>query len=353
MQGEWPVDKSPAEVGYKIASNIVSRELRYVYAAACSYYGALIFSDATNDTDLRNRVIVNYEPFLMGDKSPRTGHVDNNLFGIVPFELYRQTKDKKYLAIAKLLADDEWENPRSDGLTIYTRFTADDPYMVGSLQAQAYKATDNIKYANRGAMFILAYAEKLQQPNGLFIYDESRAIPWGRGNGWCLGGMTEMLLALPEDHPKRDALMGVYRKQIDALIKHQDETGMWHQVINNPYLFLESSGTGIITFALAIGIEQGWLPEKTYRDVAKRAWLALTDYVDAQGLVRNISSGHVKLIGESMDYHAKHGEFPKDDYPSQNEVGDFHGQATVIWAATAMERLQRNEETLRFLKPLN
>ena len=331
--------KSPAEVGHNIASNVVSRELRYVYAAACSYYGVLIFSEATNNTELRSRVIAVYEPFLMGDKSPRTGHVDNNLFGIVPFELYRQTKDKKYLAIAKILADDEWESPRPDGLTKYTRFTADDPYMVGSLQAQAYKATGDIKYADRGVMFILAYAEKLQRPDGLFIYDESRPIPWGRGNGWCVGGMTEMLLALPEDHPKRDALMDVYQKLIEGLVKHQDKNGMWHQVVDNPNLFLESSGTGILTFAIATGVEQRWLPEKTYRDVAERAWLALTDYVDTQGLVRNISSGHVALIGESMDYHSKHGTFPKDDYPSMNEVGDFHGQAAVLWAATAMVRL--------------
>ncbi len=341
MKGNWPVGKSPVEVGRRIASYIVSRELRYVYAATCAYYGALIFSDATHDTDLRNRVIANYEPFLMGDKSPRTGHVDNNLFGIVPFEIYRQTKEKKYLAIAKLLANDEWENPRPDGLTKYTRFTADDPYMVGSLQAQAYKATGDIDYADRGAKFILAYAEKLQRPDGLFIYDENRPIAWGRGNGWCIGGMTEMLLAFPEDHAQREALMEVYRKQIDGLIKHQDETGMWHQVIDNPHLFLESSGTGIITYAIATGVEQGWLPEKTYRDVAERAWLALTDYVDEQGQVRNISSGHVALIRESMEFYAEHGEFPKDDYPSMNEVGDFHGQAVVLWAAAGMERISK------------
>ena len=133
--------------------------------------------------------------------------------------------------------------------------------------------------------------------------------------------------------------MAVYQKLIAGLIKHQDETGMWHQVIDDPYLFLESSGTGIITYAIATGVEQGWLPETTYRDVAERAWLALTDTVDSQGQVRNISSGHVKLIGESMEYHAKHGEFPKDNYPSQNEVGDFHGQATVLWAAAGLARL--------------
>ena len=74
--------------------------------------------------------------------------------------------------------------------------------MVGSLQAQAYKATGDIKYADRGAKFILAYAERLQRPDGLFIYNQRSQFPWGRGNGWSVGGMTEMLLALPEDHPK-------------------------------------------------------------------------------------------------------------------------------------------------------
>ena len=308
-QDTWPVGKSPTEVGNKVANNVVSRPLTYLYYSVCSYYGVLIFSEATNNTELRNSVIATYEPYLMGEKSPRTGHVDNNLFGIVPFEIYRQTKNKKYLAVAKILANDEWEYPRPDGLTKYTRFSADDMYMVGTLQAHAYKATGDSKYAYRGIKFILAYVEKLQQPNGLFIYHQDLPFLWGRGIGWSVGCLTEMLLALPEDHPKRAKLMDVYRKLIEGLVKYQDKSGMWHQVVDNSNFYLESSGTGMFIFAIATGVKQGWLPEKPYRDVAERGWLALTDYVDSQGLVREVSTGGVALIGASIDYHSKHGAF--------------------------------------------
>jgi hypothetical protein len=67
------------------------------------------------------------------------------------------------------------------------------------------------------------------------------------------------------------------------------------------------------------------LSEKTYRYVAERAWLALSDYVDSQGRVRKISTGQISLIGESIDYHSKHGTFSKDSYPSKNLVGVLHG----------------------------
>ena len=63
--------------------------------------------------------------------------------------------------------------------------------------------------------------------------------------------------------------MDVYRKLIDGLVGYQDKTGMWHQVVDNPNFYLESSGTGIFTFAIATGVEQGWLSEKTYRYVAR------------------------------------------------------------------------------------
>ncbi len=32
-------------------------------------------------------------------------------------------------------------------------------------------------------------------------------VPWGRGNGWVVFSMTELLEVLPEDHPKRNDLI--------------------------------------------------------------------------------------------------------------------------------------------------
>ncbi len=141
----------PVEIGDKISDNIANRRFGWRYQKVCTYYGALNFAETTGNTDIVKQVSEGYSPWLRGKKKPHSGHVDYNVFGIWPFEIYRQTGDEQYLAIPKKLADDEFENPREDGLTELTRFWVDDMYMVGSLQIQAYKSTKDEIYLDRAA----------------------------------------------------------------------------------------------------------------------------------------------------------------------------------------------------------
>ncbi len=298
------------------------------YDRVCAYYGALLFADATRDAKLLARIEAAYAPCLSGTIQPKTGHVDYNVFGIVPFELFRQTGNPEYLPLARYLADEEFEDPLEDGLTRYTRFWLDDMYMVGSLQAQAFKALHEPKYADRGVNHLLAYVENLQQPNGLLRHTllESPHF-WARGNGWAAAGMTEVLLALPDDHPKREQLLAAYRTLMQTLVSHQHTSGMWHQLVDNPEAWLESSGTGMFVFALATGVRHGWLPADPHGDAARRAWLALTQYVDSEGRVDRISAG---IVDPSAATYLNHPRYA---------LGDFHGQAALLWAAAAMIRL--------------
>ena len=298
------------------------------YDRVCAYYGALLFAEATRATKLLGRIEAAYAPCLSGAIQPEIGHVDNNVFGIVPFELCRQTGNPDYLPLARCLADEEFEDPREDGLTRYTRFWLDDMYMVGSLQAQAFKALHEPKYADRGADHLLAYVEKLQQPNGLLRHTlhESPHF-WARGNGWAAAGMTEVLLALPADHPKREQLLAAYRKLMKALVECQHASGMWHQLLDDPNAWLESSGTGMFVVALATGVRHGWLPADPHGDAAQRAWPALTQYVDPKGRVSHVSAG---IVDPSAATYLEHPRYA---------VGDFHGQAALLWAAAAMVRL--------------
>jgi rhamnogalacturonyl hydrolase YesR len=144
-----------------------------------------MFSEAIHDPDILSQMEASYIPFLEGKRKPRTGHVDYNVFGIWPFEMYRQTANDEYLKLAKELADDEFENPREDGLSAYTRFWIDDMYMVGSLQVQAYKSTSKRLYLDRAALTLKAYCDSLQRENGLFFHREDVPFYWGRGNGWA------------------------------------------------------------------------------------------------------------------------------------------------------------------------
>ena len=82
---------------------------------------------------------------------------------------------------------------RPDGLSSQTRWWIDDMYMISELQLQAYRATGEAKYLERAAREMVAYLDKLQQPNGLFFHAPDVPFFWGRGDGWVAVGMTEML----------------------------------------------------------------------------------------------------------------------------------------------------------------
>ena len=330
-QKQLQLQISPEEIGNRISENIVNRKFGWRYQKVCTYYGALNFAEATGNKDIANQVIQGYSPYLQGKKKSHSGHVDYNVFGIWPFEIYRQTGVEKYLAIPKKLADDEFKNPREDSLTNLTRFWVDDMYMVGSLQVQAYKSTKDKVYLERAALQLKVYCEKLQRPNGLFYHRDDAPFYWGRGNGWAAAALTEILLVLPETHEYYKPLLGAYQKMMTTLIDFQGSDGMWHQLLDDPESYPESSCTGMFLFALASGVDHGWLPAEKYTVNVEKAWNALAGYVNEKGETENV------CVGTNAKDNKKH-------YLTRpKKTGNFHGQAAVLWAATAMVRLQKNQ----------
>ncbi len=320
---------SPEEIGKRICNNVVNRRFGWRYQKVCTYYGALIFADATGDKNIIQQIEAGYTPFLKGKRKPHSGHVDYNVFGIWPFEMYRQTGKEDYLKMAKELADDEFDNPREDGLSQYTRFWVDDMYMVVSLQVQAFKSTNDKIYPDRAALQLKIYIEKLQRPNGLFYHRKDAPFYWGRGNGWAAAAMTELLLVLPKEHRFYKPVMDAYIKMMVTLINFQGDDGMWHQLLDDPESYAETSCTGMFLFALATGIENGWLPSEKYLANAEKAWNALAGYVNSKGEVENV------CVGTNAKDNKKH-------YLTRpKKTGNFHGQAAVLWAAKAMVRLQK------------
>jgi unsaturated rhamnogalacturonyl hydrolase len=287
-----------------------------------------MLADATGDKVILDEMIKGYAPYLKGKKKPHHGHVDYNVFGIWPFELYRQTGQAKYLDIPKKLADNEFKHLQEDGLTSLSRFWVDDMYMVGSLQIQAYKSLKDTIYLNRAARQLVVYCERLQREDGLFFHRKDAPFFWGRGNGWAAASMTEVLINLPADSKYYPALLSAYRKMMKTLLSFQGEDGMWHQLLDDPQSYPESSCTGMFIYALATGVEKGWLPSAEYIEKTLKGWKALAGYVNELGEVRNV------CVGTNAKNSKKH-------YLSRpKSTGNFHGQAAVLWAATAMTRLE-------------
>jgi len=330
----FPPGDSPQEIGKRVAEHFVSSPHQGTktieYSEDGTWYGALTFAQLTHDDALRGELIQRFQPLLPGgaeaDRIPRRDHVDDMIFGIVPLQIYMQTHDKKYLDYGLSFADRQWENPLPDGLSHETRFWIDDMYMLTILQLEAYRATGDRKYLDRDANEMVAYLDKLQQPNGLFYHAPDVPFFWGRGDGWVAAGMAEMLSSLPADHPQRARILKGYRLMMAALLKYQAEDGMWRQLIDHPEAWEETSSSGMFTFALITGVKNGWLDAATYGPAARRAWIAVTGFIDQNDNVTSVCEGTNKF--NSLDYYLQR----------HRRTGDFHAQETILWAASALLR---------------
>ncbi|NWJ49813.1 MAG: glycoside hydrolase family 88 protein [Bacteroidetes bacterium] len=312
-----------------------------VYPDVCTWYGALTFSEVSGQSNLCNRLTKRTE-LVLGDESylvPKANHVDNSVFGTIPLEVYTLNKNKQLLDLGlnmaneqfKKLASEEYIKLKSDekrwynlGLSWQTRMWIDDMYMITILQSQAYKATGDTIYINRAAREMVAYLDELQKPNGLFHHADNVPIYWGRGNGWMAAGMTELLLALPENQKNRSHIMEGFQKMMATLLNNQDSDGMWHQIIDDPKAYKETSCTGMFAFAFITGVKKGWLDANIYAPAARKAWIALCSYINKDGDVTNICEGTNKE--NNYQYYLNR----------QKRTGDLHGQAPVLWCATAL-----------------
>jgi rhamnogalacturonyl hydrolase YesR len=334
----WPAGSSPQEIGKRVTERFLSlphtlstnqaRELYIDYPESVTWYGALTFAQLSRDNGLTSRLIDRFNP-LFGPEAkllPEPKHVDLTVFGGVPLEIYIETRQQKYLELGKAMADRQWANPTADGLTSQTRYWIDDMYMITLVEMQAYRATADPKYLDRAALEMSAYLDKLQQPNGLFYHAPDAPFFWGRGNGWVVAGMVELLRSMPRSHPRRARIMSAYQKMMSALLKYQGNDGMWRQLLDHPESWPESSSTGMFTFAMITGVKNGWLAKNTYAPTARKAWLALITYLEPNGDIRDVCEGTGKK--NDLQYYLDR----------KRNTGDLHGEAPVLWAASALLR---------------
>jgi unsaturated rhamnogalacturonyl hydrolase len=246
-------------------------------------------------------------------------HVDANVVGIWPMLL----GDPDGAGVT--LADAQWAETDADGLTTQARFWIDDVWMIGALQAEAWRLTDEDRFADRAALTARIYLERLQQPNGLFHHGPDAPHFWGRGNGWVAAGLAEVLGTVPRDHPDWEAILAGYHRMMDALLEHQAADGMWRQLIDQPDSWAETSCTAMFAYAMHAGVRMGFLGSEHY-DAAIKAWRVF-DYLDDRGRLTWICTG----TGQSAD--------PQYYLDRPVVTGDLHGQAALLWLEAEVLRV--------------
>ncbi|KAA6317166.1 hypothetical protein EZS27_032637 [termite gut metagenome] len=97
---KFPDGCNPKEIGIRLTNRYLQTPHsgnHIAYPNVCTWLGAFWFTQAIKDDDLYNKLIDKFEPLFTTQKhlQPTAHHVDYNVFGSVPLEIYKRKKESR------------------------------------------------------------------------------------------------------------------------------------------------------------------------------------------------------------------------------------------------------------------
>jgi len=140
---------------------------------------------------------------------------------------------------------------------------------------------------------------KLYDPTHKLFWRDSTFVNskvyWSRGNGWVMAGTVRVLEYLPKTDANYSNYTTLLTNMASAVAAVQGTDGLWRPdlldsgtITPDPNTNPETSGTGLMTFAIAWGINNGILDSTTYLPVVTKAWQGLTSCVNSSGMLEYV-----------------------------------------------------------------
>jgi unsaturated rhamnogalacturonyl hydrolase len=224
--------------------------------------------------------------------------------------LYRVTKEKRYLIKAEnIYADYQKIRRTPEGavshLMWFTELWDDTVFMVGEYLLAMWEATGDEKYLNELAKQFRLHRQKLQdKETGLWVHGwdndnkthctfcsqhnwankETRrsAEIWGRGNGWIVVTLSDILQTVPQTQPLWNEMAGYLKEMLVNLPHLQDKTtGHWYQLpVRNldSQNYIESSCTAMFAYGISTALNLKLIEGKEYQTCLDLAYKGLRKY---------------------------------------------------------------------------
>ncbi len=213
---------------------------------------------------------------------------------------------------------------------------ADDLFMSVPFLLHLYGRTGEPRWLDDAKRQVIGFHRYLfDQRAGLMYHtwysDSARhgVAFWGRANGWALMAEVELLDRLFPNDRSRDTLLALFRRHVAGLARYQDRaTGLWHQLLDKPDSYLETSASAMFTYAIAHGVRQQYLAPG-YAAVARRGWQGVMTRIRADGQIEGTCTG-TGASDNLADYYAR-----------PTPLNDAHGIGAVILAGTEILQLPR------------
>jgi unsaturated rhamnogalacturonyl hydrolase len=127
---------------------------------------------------------------------------------------------------------------------------------------------------------------------------------WARGNCWVTIAIPEFIemLDLPPGDSLREFLLATLEAQVRTLVKHQDASGLWHTLIDDPSSYLEASASAGFAYGILKSVRKRYLPA-SYRDAGLKALRGVLDNISADGELQNVSFG--TAMGSDLEFYRR------------------------------------------------
>ncbi|WP_197998667.1 glycoside hydrolase family 88 protein [Gimesia aquarii] len=288
------LQRTPIQVATQL-SKVYGHELkRLSYLPVVSLISQIRLGELTGDKNRLSHVEAITQKYLSKNPKPLKNRGGGSLIAghLLFSELAKATGNRQYVNLAKQAADlgfDE-EGYLRESMPFHVEMS-DAVFMSCPILAAVGRLTGDPCYyemAQRHWRFI----QKLdQRPDGIYRNSPLSDAAWGRGNGFPALGLALVLTELPLNSPLRQSFVAGHRRHLEALSRHQDPTGMWHQVIDHRESYRELTCTCMITFSMIRGVREGWLDEKQYAPLIERAWNAIKTRVAFDGTLVDVCTG--------------------------------------------------------------
>ena len=322
----------------------------------------------TGDAKYFNYIQQQMDFFVKDDGSIKTYkqdefNIDNVNNGKLLLLLYRVTLKEKYLKAATLLREQLRHHPRTNEggfwhKKIYPyQMWLDGLYMGSPFYTEyAMLSHDDTAFNDIANQFIFAEKHTRDPKTGLLYHawDESKQMKWAdpvtghsplvwaRAMGWYATALVDVLENFPEDHPKRQALVDILNRLVNAVEKYQDKsTGLWYDILNyngpkKEKNYLEASASCQFVYAIAKGVRKGWIPA-TKITIAQKGYAGITKkFLNTDNRQLNLT-GTVKVSGLGGNPY-RDGSF--DYYMSEPVItNDPKGIGAFLLASNEMEML--------------
>jgi unsaturated rhamnogalacturonyl hydrolase len=287
----------------------INQENNNLWARAAFYAGVMAAYRSTGEREYLEQAMrwAEGRKWKLGER-PR--HADDHAPGQTYLELYMLRKEPSMIADTRATLDAMIAAPRAGREDWWW---CDALFMSPPVLARLYAVTGEEKYLDfLNAMwwdttdFLYDPVEKLYYRDASFkgkLDADGRKIFWSRGNGWVLAGTARVLEYLPKRNRYHARYVELLRALAASVSRLQGVDGLWRPSLLDPREapVPETSGTGFFCYAIAWGINHGYLERRAYLPVVRRAWRGLLGSVRADGKlgwVQQIGAAPAKVTAE-------------------------------------------------------